>query len=273
MDPLEKRPTSDSELKKRLATAALGIPAVLGLAYAGGFYWTAFVVLLGLLGTYEFLAMGKKKGHRPSFGLAYLILLLFMGAFGGVGDFVPGYFQAGVLGLVALSGALLVWGFPGFSVIDLALTWVGPLYLSVFLSYGILPIHELDRPFFALLMVFSITWASDTGAYFAGRLAGQRKLAPKLSPKKTWEGSIGGLCFSMLAAVGIGWNVLSLGQSLFLGFSGSVCAQLGDLAVSAMKRYFGVKDSGRILPGHGGILDRFDSFMWVLPVVYYFLRG
>ncbi len=231
------------------------------------------MVLVGLLGVYEFLAMFKQKGYRPSSGLAYLIFLFLMTALGGVNHVPVKYFQAGLLVFLALSGCLLVIGFPRFSLTDVALTWIGALYLGVFFSYGVLVVQELNNPFFALLLVFGITWATDTGAYFAGRAAGKRKLAPKVSPKKTWEGSIGGICFSVLVATGIGWTFLPVSYSLFLGLSGSLCAQAGDLVISAVKRHFGVKDSGQILPGHGGILDRFDSLMWVLPVVYYVLKA
>ncbi|NSW83641.1 MAG: phosphatidate cytidylyltransferase [Syntrophothermus sp.] len=273
MEPSRKRSTRDSNLKKRLATAAVGIPAVLSLAYVGGVYWTAFIVLVAGVGMHELLTMARPKGYRPSPGLAYLVLLFLLAGFGGSGWFLPGYFEPGLLGLIALSGVLLLLGFPRCSLVDLSLAWMGALYLGIFLSYGVLIERELSHPFFALLMVFGITWASDTGAYLAGRLLGKHKLAPMISPNKTWEGALGGFCLSMLVAAGIGCLSFSPGFSLLLGAAGSICAQVGDLVLSAMKRHFGVKDSGQIIPGHGGVLDRFDSFMWVLPVVYYFFKG
>lgn len=263
----------ESMFKKRLATAAVGIPAVLFLAYIGGVYWTGFIVLLAVIGMYEFLVMARQKGYRPSPGLGYGVILFMLAWLGGARWPSPDYSQAVLVGLIALSGLLLLLGFPRCSLVDLSLTWMGALYLGIFLSYAVLIERKLSQPFFALLMVFGITWASDTGAYLAGRLMGRHKLAPMISPNKTWEGALAGFCLSMLVAAGIGWMKLSPGFSLLLGAVGSICAQVGDLVVSAMKRHFGVKDSGQIIPGHGGVLDRFDSFMWVLPVVYYFFKG
>jgi len=120
-----------------------------------------------------------------------------------------------------------------------------------------------------------LSWGNDSGGYIFGRLFGREKLTPKLSPKKTIAGSIGGMAFAAVLIIGLnicldapfGWFSL-----LLLCVIGSVGSQTGDLFVSLMKRFFDVKDAGSIFPGHGGVLDRFDSFLVVLPIVYYFLQ-
>jgi len=123
-----------------------------------------------------------------------------------------------------------------------------------------------------LLFALAITWAADTVAYFAGRAFGKHALAPHISPKKTWEGSIAGLVGSL--AVGYAfhfWLTIPLGHLLAMAFVGNVAGQMGDLLESACKRSAGVKDSGGLLPGHGGILDRIDALILCIPVIWYYL--
>ena len=158
-------------------------------------------------------------------------------------------------------------------MVDAAITWFGALYIGVFFSYAILLENQANTPFYALLLAFLLTWASDTGGYFAGRWLGRRPLAPVLSPKKTWAGAGGAILLTVAAAVILGWGRYSGLHAILLGVAASLMAQAGDLTISAIKRHFGVKDAGHIIPGHGGVLDRFDSFMWVLPLVYYFVVG
>ena len=123
---------------------------------------------------------------------------------------------------------------------------------------------------------FAVTWAADSGAYFAGRAFGRHKMSPLLSPKKTWEGFAGGLLASIGAGVGIvallGLPV-SLTVGVLLGAIGAVGGTFGDLAESMLKRQAGVKDSGALIPGHGGLLDRIDSLLFTGPLVYYLLAA
>ena len=126
-----------------------------------------------------------------------------------------------------------------------------------------------------LLLLLAATWLGDTGAYFTGRALGRHKMARRLSPKKTWEGFIGGLLAAMGGAMLLAWLLLpgfSLLQAASLGAVIDIAGVLGDLAESMLKRSFGVKDSGRIMPGHGGILDRIDSILFSAPALYVALQ-
>jgi phosphatidate cytidylyltransferase len=123
-----------------------------------------------------------------------------------------------------------------------------------------------------LLFACAITWAGDTLAYFVGSAFGKHLLAPKLSPKKTWEGSVGGMAGSLAVAYAFSyWIKIPVGHLLAMGAAGNVAGQMGDLLESAYKRSAGVKDSGGLLPGHGGILDRIDALILCIPVIWYYL--
>ena len=159
------------------------------------------------------------------------------------------------------SGGLALW----------ALAAAGALYVGWPLAHVEL-LRSLPNGQGWLIFAITCTWAADTGAYFAGSLFGSRKLAPRISPGKTVEGSVGAVALSLLAGVLVGWlagvplSVLGLAvTALFL----SVVAQAGDLAESYVKRVAGAKDSGHLIPGHGGLLDRIDGLLWVVVATYY----
>jgi phosphatidate cytidylyltransferase len=123
-----------------------------------------------------------------------------------------------------------------------------------------------------LLFALAIIWASDTLAYFTGRAIGKHPLAPHISPKKTWEGSIAGMLGSLLIAYAFHfWLTISLPHLFAMAVLGNIAGQMGDLLESAWKRSAGVKDSGGLLPGHGGILDRIDALILCIPVIWYYL--
>lgn len=156
----------------------------------------------------------------------------------------------------------------------------GMLYIPLLLSFGLLLRYLPDarQGFWYLLITVLGAYASDTGAYFVGSTMGKRKLAPEISPNKTLEGAIGGLVLSFLIVFGMvelsrAWAPpgVNIYDAVTFGILVSSAAQLGDLAESVIKRSLGAKDSGRFLPGHGGLLDRLDSVMFALPVAFYFL--
>jgi phosphatidate cytidylyltransferase len=160
---------------------------------------------------------------------------------------------------------------------DWAWTIVGALYVGWMLSYW-LNLRGLEDGRNWVYLAMLTTFANDTGAFFIGRAKGKHKLAPTISPAKTWGGAIGGLISAILAAVVIAMvlNLISpftfkYWQIILLGFLVGLFAQLGDLVESLLKRNMGVKESGNLLPGHGGILDRFDSLIFVGAVVYYYV--
>ncbi|MDN5346680.1 MAG: phosphatidate cytidylyltransferase [Clostridia bacterium] len=257
-------------LWKRFLVALLGIPLILLLAYTGGLAFFLFVALLTCMTLREFFYLGLRSGLRPLFGVGYIGALTYIGIIYIHGD-LPSWGPLWILILV-LGG--LLWYFPGRSLTDAAFTFLGLFYTAFLLSYLLL-LRFSQAGFAAVTLAFIITWASDTGAYFAGLIFGRHRLWPEVSPHKTWEGALGALVLTLLAVISFGpwlFPQKSYGVLIPLGLSASVAAQIGDLIESALKRLTRVKDSGKILPGHGGLLDRFDSLLLVAPVVYYYLQ-
>ena len=155
-------------------------------------------------------------------------------------------------------------------VIDIAITFFGMVYIGLFLDFIILTINYSDFGTTYVWLIFIIAFLTDICAYFAGYLFGKHKLIPKVSPKKTVEGSIGGILGSTLGCVIFGYAFkVDITAMILIGSLGSIVAQFGDLFASSIKRYVGIKDYGKLIPGHGGILDRFDSVILVAPFVYY----
>lgn len=149
--------------------------------------------------------------------------------------------------------------------------------VTLYITSAILSLVVLRANFnvFALLLPFVIAWLTDTGAYFIGYFFGKHKLAPEMSPKKTIEGAIGGIIFAVIATVAYGiilygnFNTMGMIKYAIVGGAGAVVAQVGDLAASCIKRDFNKKDYGSLLPGHGGLMDRFDSVLFVAPYVLF----
>ena len=155
------------------------------------------------------------------------------------------------------------------NVIDIMVTFFGIFYVGVLIDFIVLTMDDFSRGNIYVWLIFIIAFMTDTFAYFAGYLFGKHKLIPKVSPKKTIEGSIGGTLGSTLICLGFGYIFnIDLMAVVLLGFFGSIIAQMGDLFASSIKRYVGIKDYGKLIPGHGGILDRFDSVILVAPFVY-----
>jgi phosphatidate cytidylyltransferase len=149
-----------------------------------------------------------------------------------------------------------------------AMTVAGIIYLGLLLSTFV-ALRERANGFWWVLLAFSLTWIIDAAAYFVGRAFGRHQWWPRLSPKKTWEGLIGGSVAGIIAAplLGMWWLGLNPWWGLLLGMLAIIAAPLGDLAVSLFKRMAQAKDSGNLIPGHGGLLDRLDSLLFMFPVV------
>ena len=156
------------------------------------------------------------------------------------------------------------------NVIDIAITFFSIFYIAISLDFIVLTINSFERGSIYVWTIFIVAFLTDIFAYFAGKLFGKHKLVPKVSPKKTIEGSIGGILGSTIGCIVFGYLFnLDLMAMIVIGSIGSVIAQFGDLFASSIKRYVGIKDYGKLIPGHGGILDRFDSVILVSPFVYY----
>jgi phosphatidate cytidylyltransferase len=269
----------------------------LWIVVAGGAALAALLAIASAIGAWEYFRIARASGQTPmediGIAVAGIIPLVVHARFLGID--VPAVSLAAVA-FVAILG-LAIWrrGVEGRPLGAAATTVVGALYTGGMLSFGYaLRYHpyafaearlgslEIASGALLLMLPMLVTWASDTGAYAAGRLMGRRKLIPAVSPGKTVEGAIGGMVASVLVAWAFGDLVLrssaQLGFKWFpwgiiaFGVAVSVAAQVGDLFESLIKREAGVKDSSRILPGHGGILDRLDSMFFVLPVSYVFVH-
>ncbi len=256
-------------LGKRVISAAVLIPIVGVAVYLGGPGFFALVTLAGLLAAYEYLKMMRRKELAPSYAFGLLLVILFMADA-----------QWPTLGLLPLGLALVTLGaltaevFRGNapnSLINWALTIAGGIYVGFSISHFV-RLRAIDRGMYWLILALLGTWICDSGAYFGGRAMGKTKFFPKISPKKTWEGAIAGFVFGTVAVVLLGHFMLGLeiGWGLVLGLLLVLGATFGDLAESVIKRQTGVKDSGNLIPGHGGMLDRIDSLLFVAPIVYYF---
>ncbi|MCS7207859.1 MAG: phosphatidate cytidylyltransferase [Dehalococcoidia bacterium] len=256
------------DLVRRLATAAVGLPIVVGAIWLGQPWLDILVGLVALIGTGEALRLCRSAGLRPvePLGIASAAGLVACASLGN--PFHPGAVSGMVLATFA---ALLLRRGQANALADGAGTVTSALYAGGLVAFA-LPLRALPQGREWLLLALLATFAVDTAAYGVGTLLGRHRLAPAISPGKTWEGAMGGL------AGGVGATLLldaflglplSWGLAIACGLAVGILAQVGDLAQSLLKRSAGVKDSGHILPGHGGVLDRLDSVVFVLPVVYY----
>jgi phosphatidate cytidylyltransferase len=268
-------------LKQRVITAAIGLPVII-LAIWFGNPWPWFSLLIAgvaLVGTYEFYHMANFRNRDPLLYLGLLwSLALVLSPHYKNSDALP----MAVTAIMLISLICLLYG-PSREQAFTHWAWTiaGALYVGWMLSYW-LSLRGLEDGRNWVYLAMLTTFANDTGAFFIGRARGKHKLAPTISPAKTWEGAIGGLISAILAAVVIALVLklvsLNLGapftfkywQIILLGFLVSLFAQLGDLVESLLKRNMQVKESGSLLPGHGGILDRFDSLIFVGAVIYYY---
>lgn len=254
-------------LKNRFITAVLGIPLIIGVLFSGDIYRVIFFTVMAIIALYEFQHMMDKSGIKVLYLPAYA-LLLFMLFSSNLTEHIFFLFFAITISIVAI----LVIRYPIYSIVDISMNFFAAFYIGFFLHYAV-EISLWQQAFHVLLFTFILTWSSDVGGYFFGKLWGKNKMSSQLSPKKTWEGALGGIIMTVLFAfIYLLFNNsidISNINLLILGILSSIFAQFGDLFVSAVKRYFNTKDAGKIIPGHGGVLDRFDSFFLVLPVIYY----
>jgi phosphatidate cytidylyltransferase len=224
------------------------------------------LLTVGVAGGLEFYTLLRKGGYHPNRGLGALWLGLLI-----LHNWQPELLPLDrvlVFGLIlTLIDALRQ---PENALAGWMATSTGALYIGLTVGQG-LALRQLPDGLWWLLFAFLVTWMNDTTAYFVGTSLGRHKLWPRLSPKKTWEGTLGGWTGAALIGGALIWFTPLQAPVLMGVLLGAACgglALLGDLAVSMLKRQVGAKDSGRFLPGHGGFLDRMDSLLFVLPFVY-----
>ena len=261
---------------KRWITAIVALPLVVLLIYKGGsILFAIFICIVCIMALVEYFRVAFNKSESSnsfSFQLLAFIIgpMIILAAYINSIDIILGIIIFNLL----LSGLISLWRFKADSSVSkiVAKQLLGIIYIPLFLSCMVLIRNDADGIawiFFLLTLVF----AGDTGAFYVGRLFGQHKLCPAVSPGKTIEGAIGGLAATLgagLIFINCFLKSLSLGPSILFFLSIGVVGQVGDLFESELKRYADVKDSGSILPGHGGILDRIDALLFAAPVAYFF---
>lgn len=257
--------------KERLISGIILVVAAIVVLYLGGYVTFGAVLAISVMGQFEFLrAFGQEK--KP---ISYLSYLLTLGYYGFL-LLRPDDTLACLAAIVMIMMGFYVFTFPRYQASDILINTFSFVYVVLFLSY-LYQIRVLQEGGFLIVLVFLASWGSDTMAYCAGRLFGRHKMTPVLSPKKTIEGAVGGVAGAVL--LGIIYACIVKDQMhvdydpmlLFpvICFFGAILSMVGDLAASAIKRNREIKDYSHLIPGHGGILDRFDSIMFTAPAVYY----
>lgn len=262
-------------LRKRIASAAVLIPLAGAAVYVGGMVLAGLVALLAALAGFEFLRVVRgeaQSAQGPAAPHIVLGLVLLLGPIADAQWPELGWDGWGLAATVLLP--LLAQVFRGNqdgSLNGWALTMAGALYIGFSMSHAI-RLRALEQGAAWLAVALVGTWANDSGAFFVGRRFGKRRFFPLISPNKTLEGALGGMVLGILAVVGMvflfGLPIDLLG-GVALGVVLTLAATFGDLSESVIKRQLGIKDTARLIPGHGGALDRLDSLLFVLPGVYY----
>lgn len=266
-------------LKLRIISALIGIPILLSLVWAGHWFLVSGVALLAGLAWREFRDLAQAAGLQVFTLWGWLfVLILPLVAYLESRELFWGLSLQLYLGCLIGMAFIFIGVYPRRSLADMAATFWGIVYTGGLFSYWIW-LRHLDEGFYWILLTFFLTWATDTGAYLVGRKWGRHRPWPQLSPNKTREGAYGGLLFCFVVSLLFSrffpyWGGPSLSPpiAILLGLVVGSVAQAGDLVESGLKRLGGVKDSGTLIPGHGGILDRFDSLLFTVPVVYFLVK-
>lgn len=272
----------------RILTALVLAPVFLWVLYLGNVPFLAFMFILILLALWEFSQIAEEGGYATQgwSGIGAGALVALSMVFPGIRPTVPFSMQAPALA-VMLALLLLVFREmvrkdKGLSILRLAMSLTGILLIVWPLGYFAL-LRELrgtsgstmNGGYYASVFLVVLIWTQDTAAYAVGRAFGKHRLAPAISPKKSWEGAVGGLLAGVLISLALRElfmaELFGRGEIVVMSTILGALAQMSDLTESLMKRCFGVKDSSSLLPGHGGVLDRFDSFLLTAPFLYFYM--
>ena len=265
-------------MTNRIVSASIGLPILLAAVWIGSPWFSAFVFIVAIIAALELTRLAGLWGDKFHFAIPVILSALFIAGVQGwvVNDEIPltPYYHFAAIAVFALVARRLSISrnearpYPAFGI-----ALATSLYVGGLLSYALL-LRDLEQGMEWTLLLLIAVFATDTTAFFIGRAIGRTPLAPSVSPNKTREGAIAGLVGAVFASV-LAVNLLDIDaiiwEALILGLIIGTFAQFGDLVESSMKRKAGVKDSGILMPGHGGILDRIDSIVFTLPAVYYFV--
>lgn len=259
-------------MKQRIITAIAALAVFFPLVIIGGLPFTIAIYIIATIGLYELLRMKDIRIFSFEGILVWIALAILLLPSKWTADVEQWIGYTKIEMIFALILILLIYTVISknrFTFDHAAFTALSALYVGIGFYYLIeTRFYGFEYVFYALLVI----WTTDSGAYFIGRKIGKRKLWPEISPNKTVEGFVGGIVIAVLFACvfqifyPIGSSYLTL---IIVTIIASIVGQLGDLVESALKRHFGVKDSGNLMPGHGGILDRFDSLLFVLPLIHF----
>jgi len=268
-------------LGQRVAVGVLFIPLILAASWWGNIWFLLLIEIIIVAGLFEYFALARRKHVRPQawigvIGGGALAPLLYFGMASHLW-----VVTAGLLVILLLAELFAKPDPAGSPLLNVASTFFGVAYVAGLLSFLVL-IRELPRATGGdyaqagawVVMIFVVIWVCDTAAYFTGMCLGKRKLFARVSPKKTVAGAVGGFVFAVLAALAcqqtFAHSLREQDAAVIGALIGSI-GQMSDLVESLLKRDAGVKDSSQLIPGHGGVLDRFDSEMLIAPLVYFYL--
>lgn len=257
----------------RSITIAVTIPIICFCIYFGGIPFLLLILSLALIAVNEFYNLMLKKGFFPAYYVGNLITIIFIiVAYNSLKrNWEPAHSALLTLAAAAamISGIFLKR--EKDTIVDIAVTILGMIYVGWFFSYLIFIRNLTEHGGYLFFLVFTV-WAMDITAYLVGKFLGRTPLYSSISPKKTWEGAVAGFLLCILAAAIFSRTAqLEIGHALILGVLIGVFGQISDLIESLIKRDVGVKDSSSLVPGHGGVLDRIDSFVLTAPLMYYYL--
>ena len=260
-------------MKTRVISALAMVPLLL-IFYFGGYWLMALALIISVIALKEFYHGFENMDVHPNLKIGYcgIAVLYIMNAYMYyMGDF-NNIFLIAWLVLVIMAGSVYMFDIEKVRPVDAMATSQGLIYV-VFFAFHAGLVDQLNVYSNMKWLILLTAFGSDICAYFAGMLLGRHKLCPTLSPKKTIEGAIGGVIGSVALCALFGYFVMKplLIHCIVIGLIGSPISMLGDLTASAYKRTMGIKDYGDLIPGHGGIMDRFDSVLFTAPFVYYYI--
>ncbi|HEY0826963.1 MAG TPA: phosphatidate cytidylyltransferase [Bacilli bacterium] len=257
-------------MKQRIISGLIAGALFIVLLYLGGYWFNGLMLLFSLLGFHEFIRMNKYKIFEASSLIGFIAVVYLALPWTQFNFDNAASFESIIWFLVFILLCFTVISKNKMNYEKAAVLTIGVIYIGVGFHY-MSETRWLEHGFYWSLLLYSCIWVTDSGAYFTGKAIGKHLLWPTISPKKTIEGAAGGMMFSVAAAICFSLyapDLLDIYTAVWIGFIVAVAGQMGDLIQSAYKRVSGIKDSGAILPGHGGVLDRCDSWLIVFPLVH-----